>query len=252
MDDRNYHSDSRFWTGLFLIGGGALYLAYKLGFPVPEWVFTWEFLLIALGAFTGLKHNFRNAGWIILMGIGSFFLLQREIPQFGMKEYIWPVLIIAVGVLFLLNPRRSSRCRRDRWGERWSKQYNWNDSNIPEPEVFVNGEDTLVINSVFSGVKKTILSKNFKGGKIACVFGGAELDFMQADIQGVAILRLEEVFGGIKLTVPHSWTIQNEIDGVFHGVDDKRSFYSQAPTDANKVLVLKGSAVFAGIEIRSY
>jgi len=66
------------------------------------------------------------------------------------------------------------------------------------------------------------------------------------------VLRLEEVFGGIKLIIPQSWTIRNEIEGVFHGVDDKRNFYSQTATDSNKVLVLKGSAVFAGIEIKSY
>jgi flagellar basal body rod protein FlgF len=75
---------------------------------------------------------------------------------------------------------------------------------------------------------------------------------MQADIQGRAELRMDEVFGGIKLLIPQSWTVRNEIDGVFHGVEDKRNAYGSVVTDENKVLVLSGSAVFAGIEIKSY
>lgn len=253
MENRNYNGDNRFWTGLFFVAGGALLLAYKMGAPVPAWIFTWEFLLIAIGVLVGIKHNFRNAGWMILIGIGSFFLLEREMPEFGMKDYVWPIAIIAVGVLFILNPRKNKRCRDD-WHGKWHDKNQWNFQNptTAETEAYTDGEDSFNINSVFSGVKRSILSKNFKGGKIACVFGGAEIDFMQADIQGTVVLRLEEVFGGIKLIIPQSWTIRNEIEGVFHGVDDKRNFYSQTATDSNKVLVLKGSAVFAGIEIKSY
>jgi len=110
----------------------------------------------------------------------------------------------------------------------------------------------LNISSVFSGVERKILSKNFKGGRIACVFGGAEIDFTQADIQGEVLLKIEQVFGGTKLIVPNNWTVVNDIDGVFHGAEDKRTNFSANTTDPNKVLRVKGSAVFAGIEIKSF
>ena len=58
-------------------------------------------------------------------------------------------------------------------------------------------------------------------------------------------------FGGAKIIVPSNWVVQNEIDGVFHGVEDKRN-YNSSGLNSDKVLVLKGSAVFGGVEIRSY
>ncbi|MBC7508244.1 MAG: hypothetical protein H7320_05760 [Ferruginibacter sp.] len=115
-----------------------------------------------------------------------------------------------------------------------------------------DSNDYLMVRSVFSGVVKKVVSKNFQGGHISCVFGGAEIDLSQADMSGQILLKLEALFGGIKLIVPPHWAIQNEIEGVFHGVDDKRRFNPDASINPGKVLVLKGSAVFGGIEIKSY
>ena len=45
----------RIWSGLLLIIAGVLLLAYKMGAPVPDWIFTWPLLFIALGLLTGLN-----------------------------------------------------------------------------------------------------------------------------------------------------------------------------------------------------
>ena len=255
MENKNYRNENRVWAGLFIVAAGGLMLAYKMGFPVPTWIFSWEVLLIAIGVLVGIKHNFRNAGWIILIGIGSFFLLEREMPEFGLREYIWPLVVIAVGILFIVRPARS--CKSEKWQRKWQDKWEARNpggfaTDFTDTTSSATGDDAIYINSVFSGVKRSVFSKNFKGGKISHVFGGSEIDFMQADIQGTAVLYLEQVFGGLKLIVPQCWTVKNEIDGVFHGVDDKRSSFTQTSTDPNKILVLKGSSVFAGIEIKSY
>lgn len=83
------------------------------------------------------------------------------------------------------------------------------------------------------------------------MFGGAEIDMSLADINSTVVLKLEAVFGGIKLVLPPHWAIQNKIEGVFHGVDDKRRFNPDASINPSKILILNGSAVFGGIEIRS-
>jgi hypothetical protein len=62
---------------------------------------------------------------------------------------------------------------------------------------------------------------------------------------------MEVVFGGVSILVPPHWSVQNDIDGVFHSVEDNR--YSNANTvDTNKVLILQGRCVFGGIEIKSH
>ncbi len=63
----------RIWSGLLLIIAGVLLLAYKMGAPVPGWMFTWPVLLIAIGLLTGIKSNFHNPGAFIMMAVGGVF-----------------------------------------------------------------------------------------------------------------------------------------------------------------------------------
>lgn len=252
MEPNNFRHDNRIWLGIFFIVGGALLLFYKMGAPIPDWIFSWEVLVIAIGLLTGIKHGFRNSSWIILVGIGSIFLLDRQIPDAQFHDYLVPIIIIAVGALFIVRPRNSCNRHNRRLEREWRNAGN-NDTGIPAPEdQATTCDDYIRINSIFSGVKRTIISKNFQGGSISCAFGGAEIDLTQADINGKIVLRMEEVFGGIKLMIPPQWIVQNEIDGVFHGVDDKRNINSTIQPNPNKILVLKGSCVFAGIEIKNY
>ena len=248
----NKINDNRLWLGIFFLLGGFLLLAYKMGAPVPQWVFTWPLLLIAIGLLIGIRHGFRNAGWIILVVIGGVFLLDEQMPELNFHDYLGPILIIALGAFFIIRPRRMFRDRFQGWQsdkiDKWTTSSGLTGSENQETD----SNEFIRINSIFSGVKRTILSKDFKGGYISCVFGGAEIDMTQADITGKVVIRMEEVFGGVKLMIPPRWIVQNEIEGVFHGVDDKRNYNSGVQPDPNKVLILKGSCVFAGIEIRSF
>jgi len=58
------------------------------------------------------------------------------------------------------------------------------------------------------------------------------------------------VFGGIKLIVPPHWHVTSDMISLFAGFDDKRMQKSDYGSD--KVLVLKGTSIFAGVEVRSY
>jgi predicted membrane protein len=179
-------------------------------------------------------------------------MVENYFPNIPTRRFLIPIFIIAVGIIMIIRPRRHSY--GNMMGDDFSKK---NLKVLENWQPFGGSKDTdssdfLNIDSVFSGVQRTILSKNFQGGKVTCVFGGAEIDLTQADFTGTTILRLEAVFGGIKLIVPPHWQVMNEIDGVFHGVDDKRRSPAGAYNDINKKLILKGSAVFGGIEIRSY
>ena len=113
------------------------------------------------------------------------------------------------------------------------------------------GDDYLDTVSVFGGVKKTILSKDFKGGEVVNIFGGAELDFTQADITGRVILDITQIFGGTKIIIPSHWQVVSDIAAVFGSIDDKRMRSTAAP-NSEKILVLKGVSIFAGVDIRSY
>lgn len=254
-NSRNYKDkeSGRVIGGLILVLVGAALLLRNTGFYMPGWIFSWPMILILVGIYTGFKHNFRNNSWIIIMAVGVFFLLNRFIPTLHLEPLFWPILIMGLGILFIIKPRKN-----DWFNSSTEQEYNKLKSGsaemVDEPVTAgaYENSDHLVIRSVFSGVNRNVVSKNFKGGHISSVFGGAEVNLTQSEISGQVILKLEVVFGGVKLIVPPHWAVQNEIDGFFHGVDDKRSFNPSASINPDKVLVLKGSAVFGGIEIKSY
>lgn len=239
---------SRVGGGLFLLFAGFLLLAYKMGAPIPSWVFTWPVLLIAIGLLSGIKSRFHNPGAYILILIGGVFLVDQSIPGIDLHNYIAPIILIGLGLLFILRPKGRScgRYRTQRWQRAHFENY-----NPASPAGAKDSEEYLDIHAVLGGIKKNIQSKNFKGGEIVCFMGGAEISFMQADIQHPVVLEVNNVFGGTKLIIPGNWEVQTEISAVFGGVEDKRNFQNNIP-DPNKKIILRGSCVFGGIEINNY
>jgi len=236
--DRNRGTNG-VWIGLLIIIIGALWLLRQLSFPVPYWLFSWPMILIGFGFIIGIKHNFRDSGWFVLMFIGAVFLVGNIYPDIAWHQYLWPVALIVLGIFLILKPRRRN----------WKDWQQWSKTHELSPDK-MGSDDVLNYSTAFGGLKKNILSKNFKGGYVSNVFGGTELNFMQADIQGTVMLEVSQVFGGTKLIVPSHWEIKSDMSAIFGGIDDKRM--PSANVDHTKVLVLKGSTTFGGIEIVSY
>ena len=98
---------SRIWSGLILVAAGVLLLAYKMGAPIPSWVFTWPVLLIAIGLLTGIKSRFHNPGAFIMIIVGGIFLIDQTSPELNFHNYIVPAILISVGLIFILRPRHN-------------------------------------------------------------------------------------------------------------------------------------------------
>jgi hypothetical protein len=111
-------------------------------------------------------------------------------------------------------------------------------------------DDHVNTTAIFGEVKKYILSKNFKFGQITNVVGATKFDFSQADINGVVMIDISQLFGEVKMRVPANWHVVSETTNIFATVEDKRG-YTGTAIDYNKVLVLKGVNVFASVVIRA-
>ncbi|HTB99121.1 MAG TPA: hypothetical protein VK705_00420 [Ferruginibacter sp.] len=258
-----YPKDRRgIWTGILLIIIGGFLLAKQIGAPLPAWIFNWHVLLIAFGLYIGLRHNFRHPIWVIIVLIGGFLTAEDFYPTISIHQYGWPLAIIGVGLIIIFRPRHRNR---KIWWEQWEEQHKnvkWEEHINMRREQrakykeyttdYTSGEDYLDVVSVLGGVKKNILSKNFKGGEAVSLLGGTELNLSQADINGRVVLDLTQVLGGTKLIIPPHWDLRTELSvSVLGSIDDKRSL-ENVVIDPNKVLVLKGVSVFGGIDIRSY
>lgn len=261
--ENNDKRGGRSATGIFilLIGVAALLNTWV---PELDWIFTWQMFLIALGVFFGIKNEFRGIGWLIMIFVGGYFLFDEYFGiEFSLGRLFWPIALIALGAYLIFKPRKKNFTAEPTplnvtppvTDSFTVPPFNPLDSNSSQaqPSTGYNGDEVLDVVAVFGAVKKYIYSKNFRGGEIVSVFGGAEINLMQAGFtQQQIIIESVQVFGGAKLIVPADWVIHNEAVAVFGGIEDKRPQMGITVSQPNKVLIIKGFVLFGGIEIRSY
>ena len=120
--------------------------------------------------------------------------------------------------------------------------------NVP-PTVIPNADDYLETRVVFGGTKRSIFSKDFKGGSINNIFGSTEIDLSYADINGIAGLDITQVFGELVITVPADWHIDADFSQFMATVEDFRNNVYQTRS-TEKVLLLKGNSTFGLVQIQ--
>lgn len=244
------HKRGKIFGGFLVVVAGSLFLAKELGADIPHWVLSWKMFLVALGLVLAVKHNFRHTGWIILILIGGAFIVGDIYPEIAIKQVVWPVLIIMIGLFIIFKPRR----RKFRNWEKWESKCQSHQRFSCDREGESIHEDTIDSTSIMGGVKKNILSKNFKGGEVTNIFGGAEINLSQADFEGTITMEITNIFGGTRLIVPANWEISSSSDStsVLGSIEDKRPVHPKTTGSSPKILILKGTTVFGGIEIKSY
>ncbi len=225
---------------ILLLVGGAL-LARQLGVLLPPWIFTWPMLLVTIGVIIGFAHGFRDTGWLVITAVGVFFLMDDVYP--GIKHYVWPAVIILLGLLIILRPSRKKKSMVITDTPIAAGTTGMDDASYAK-------EDALDVVAVFGSVKKVMLSKNFRGGEVVSVLGGAEINLMQADFKSPIKIEVVAVFGGTRLIVPANWEVRSEATAILGGIDDKRE--PSLAKNPDKVIILDGTAICGGIEINSY
>jgi hypothetical protein len=247
-------------VGALLLLVGGLLLSRELGANLPDWLFRWEMILVAVGIGVAIKSKFRDFGWIIILGVAFFFLADDLWPGMHAQRFIIPAVILSIGLLVMFNRTWFKSSRED---EDLNRDFNQAPPIVEQPytEQFKtepssygfkksdSPDEYLDVVSIFSAVNKKIFSKNFGGGDIVCIFGGTEINLMNADIAANEIvLDMVNIFGGATLFVPPNWHVKSEIGSVFGGIDDKRR---HSVPDQNKTIIVKGVIIFGGLEIKS-
>ncbi len=272
--NRINNNDGGMVFGFIILAVGVLILLRKLDVFYPDWLLSWPMILIAIGVITLVKHEFKSFFGVIMLGLGVFFLLEQEFNfDFGMERFIFPIALILVGIYLITKKRKEQQVMNDIQDKLISKST----SSPSTAEDYNKGEkaasttqsaggksyagmsgvsgisysDSVSIDSIMSGINKRMLTKDFQGGKLTAAFGGIDLDLTQSDLSGIVTLQVDVIFGGIKLIVPPHWDIRVEVTNIAAGVEDKR-VYRQSEVDSDKILVIRGTVFFGGLEIKSY
>ncbi|MFW6227374.1 MAG: LiaF transmembrane domain-containing protein [Bacteroidota bacterium] len=232
------HSEKRYVLGVILLFAGlALLLRFwdLLPWHIPSYVFSWKSLLVFLGLVFMASHKDKSTG-LILFTIGAIFL-GADITGFSIRDvfrFVFPVVLIIAGLAIII--KRQS--------------FTPNKINVTE-----GAEINDYINeiNIFGGGERIINTRNFLGGKITAIFGGAELDMRKADMApGVNAVDMLCIFGGVSMRLPEDWIVKNDVTAIFGGFSDERNNDKDIPTDENKkILYLKGLVMFGGGELKS-
>ena len=227
----NKKRNKRFYLGVGLFLMGMVILLEKMEIipgDLTDMLVSWQMIIIIIGLVM-MRGRRRNRG-IILIGIGGFFMLtQYVLSSESSREYFWPVLLMVAGLSFIY--RQSSK-----------------DQSI-SPEDKNETFDDFVI---FGGKEIYMNSSNLKMGQSTSLFGGIEYDMRDVRLSADgAVIDCMCLFGGIGLRIPPDWMVKNEITTVFGAFSDKRSStFSSNAYQSDKVLIIRGTTVFGGIEVK--
>ena len=241
-------------VGLILLGLGFILLLRTLDiFFIPSWIFSWPVFLIIIGIFIGKRQGFNRPSAFMPIVIGVIFLINKILPDEHLGRFFWPLLIIGFGAWMISGRKEKTPFEFFEWDKEKNGGFNTNSDSNEAQTAFETANflgDRINSVSIFGGIKKNIVSKNFQGGDIVNFFGGSEINLMQADIKGRVKIEVVQVFGGTKIIVPANWIVQSEMLAIFGGIEDKRP--PQLNTIPDKILIIEGTSIFGGIDIKSF
>jgi hypothetical protein len=267
--------------GFLLIIIGVLLLFTRLQvIPTPyvDVILSWPMLLLFFGVLSLFRLRIVNA--ILFLSVGTFFMIPEiaKIPNnfigtipANFTALYWPVLLIIAGVLIvvirLLFPKshvffgpRFHRHHFHRHGHQFNREFSRKHGHefygefSRKRDFCYNGNGRVNQSTVFfrSG-ENIVLDPEFTGGEITCVFGESTLDLRKTNLkEGQTRLEIEVVFGSAIIYVPKNWNVQLNVESVFGGFVDKRSILSdEENNDTTKTLIIVGSCVFGGGELKN-
>ena len=234
-----HRARKRFGFGIVILVIGLVILLRQLGFetilPIRH---IWPYILIVIGLIIGFNNKFRSPAPFVLILIGGV----HAIPAFHFnigdtvvysKRLVAPLILICAGLYFLLVSRK--------------KKY------FSNKGMYTSDQSFIMKDVIFGGTKEIVTSKNFEGGDISAIFGGAEINLTQADsVKDTIVINVRAVFGGCEIIVPSHWDVKNEVFVALGSVDDQRTLRVQDANVSRKTLVLKGLCMFGGVEVKSF
>jgi predicted membrane protein len=211
---------------VFIVVGSVLLLE-KLGYlPWGFAIHFWPMIFVVIGVVKVVYAGGRPTG-LALIALGVILQLnEMGITHLNFWD-LWPVLIIIAGAAML-----------------WQA--------LHKESAGVSSNPNFDAMYIFGGGDRQVNTKNFKGGNLFAIFGGYKVDFKNADIEGdQAVVDASAIFGGGEIRVPENWLVSVKGVGIFGAYEDKTRHVQPDPSKPTKTLIIRGVAMFGGIEIKN-
>lgn len=228
--ERHGYFNMRLIMGLVIIAVGIIALLVNLGYDIriSLWDY-WPLILILIGLSRIFQPREYRSLWfgLIVTALGILFLLNNfYIINFGFEE-VWPIIIILIGVAMLRHGYGVSRGRS-------------------------TDADYIDHSTILGGGEYRYTSKSLTGGKLFAFMGGCDIDLRDADIEGdEMVIDAFALMGGIDIKVPDKWQVILRGLPIMGGFGDKTSGGREGLSSPVKKLVVKGTAIMGGVEIKN-
>jgi predicted membrane protein len=210
---------------IVLLGVGWLLDGLKilnLGEILGIWWPTYIFILWGILSLFTAGRSFLWSAILILGGLALQFW-KLEIFSLNFVYIFWPIILIVIGLTLIL--KKSSK--------KWVKSKE-------------SSEDEIDYFTMFGGIEKRINSRNFKGGNITVLFGGAEVDLSNAQFDAGAKIEIFNAFGGTSIIVPDGSQVIVSGAPIFGAWENKVDKNEEG--DCGKIEI-KGMCLFGGVEV---
>ena len=214
--------------GIGVLAVGAILLLDNFGFTVAEDLFAyWPVLLILVGIshFVRPEGSRRYLAGSIFIAVGVIILLSNlGLISFGIWD-LWPVILVIAGLSLILKPFRR---RGVTIGE---------------------GTGVFEATAILGGANRRLSAVDFQGGDAIAIMGGCEIDLRDCGSEGgPAEIDTFAFWGGIEIRVPDDWEVQVNGLALLGGYSDMTR---TAEGEGRKVLVISGTAIMGGVEIKN-
>ncbi len=234
MSENKRPPGGKILLGGILILAGALVLLANLDilafdFNPGDW---WPLILIVLGVVHLLdsRNLFDFSGLFLLLLGGVFLAAELGAIRWGDVWRWWPALLILLGVSILFRGKPAMLPGSVRHSA-------------------ASGEPSLHVNNILAGSDRRVTSQEFKGGDVANVLGGVEIDLLEAKLApGEWLLTVSSVLGGVDIRLPRDWRLEVQPTTMLGGVDDHTR---QNPDAAGGKLIIRASALLGGVDIKN-
>lgn len=228
-------SNKRYVVGAIFLILGSLWTLDNLDIfrvHIPWYFHQWYSIMILIGILIATVREKVGFG-LTLVAIGAVFLL-RDVYYWNFRDIFefWPVIFIIIGASLIFRQNRNH------------SDYNQKKSTDSELDVV----DEIAL---FGGAERVVTSKQFKGGKLTSIFGGTDLNLINAELaSGTNVLDVFVLFGGTEIRVPADMNVKVKVTAIFGGFSDERKVIAENDDNQGKELIVKGLVLFGGGEVK--
>lgn len=115
-----------------------------------------------------------------------------------------------------------------------------------------NGNDFFEVNNFMGGSKKEFTYPKLRGGIINNVMGGSEIDLRTSNMDKTATIEVFLLMGGAKIMVPKDWNVSFETINIMGGTKDQIEDEESNSENTNKTLIIKGTVLMGGLQVKRY